>query len=163
MNKEKKYALISSIFFLLAVLSDLIVRFTNSYGLRWTIPSSLSSITLILLWIFQVGLAIVVFIRHKKLVMAVAGINTILFVFNFFYSYNWGWVFAIIAYIAFIAVVFLALKENNIVNSIWFIPSITLLISFILVLVFRYLVSMGIFSLEGVSPAGFSTGDCTPE
>ena len=95
--------------------------------------------------------------------MAVAGINTILFVFNFFYSYNWGWVFAIIAYIAFIAVVFLALKENNIVNSIWFIPSITLLISFILVLVFRYLVSMGIFSPFALFFAGLWLKENLPD
>lgn len=87
------------------------------------------------LGIALIGMAITLFLKNEKIVIAAAGLS-VFFDFNYLAScgfrvhfYGFDVIFNCIAHVSLIFLLLLTLKKNNIVKKIWFIAGVSLLLS----------------------------------
>ena len=120
----KKYALISAICYAVYAIYNIID------GIIYVSNYEYATITAfdILFWIGMLGMAIALFVKNQKIVIAAAGVNTLLgayYIVTYFSLWN---LCDFLAYASVVVFVILTLKGNDVVKKIWFVPAAVLLL-----------------------------------
>lgn len=82
----------------------------------------------ILFWIRMLGMAVALFVKNQKIVIAAAGVNALLgayYTVTYFSLWN---LCDFLAYASVVVFVILTLKGNDVVKKIWFVPAAVLLL-----------------------------------
>lgn len=122
-ENEKKYALIAAICYAAIAIYSIIYRITDVNK-----KPEYASITVvdILNRVIFIGFAVVLFIKNKKALLAVAGAYTVLniyFLIQYFSLFN---SFYCLAYAALIIIIILALNSNISATKLWFVAAVLL-------------------------------------
>ena len=120
----KKYALIAAICYAVYAIYNIINR------IIYVSNSEYATITVfnILFWIGMLGMAVALFVKNQKIVIAAAGVNALLgayYIVTYFSLWN---LCDFLAYASVVAFVVLTLKGNDVVKKIWFVPAAVLLL-----------------------------------
>ena len=120
----KKYALIAAICYAVYAIYNIINR------IIYVSNSEYATITVfnILFWIGMLGMAVALFVKNQKIVIAAAGVNALLgayYIVTYFSLWN---LCDFLAYASVVVFVVLTLKGNDVVKKIWFIPAAVLLL-----------------------------------
>lgn len=120
----KKYALISAICYAVYAIYNIIdvIIYVSNY--------EYATITVfkILFWIGMLGMAVALFVKNQKIVIAAAGVNALLgayYIVTYFSLWN---LCDFLAYASVVVFVILTLKGNDVVKKIWFVPAAVLLL-----------------------------------
>lgn len=129
MNHDKngeweKYALIAAICYAVYAIYNIID------GIIYVSNYEYATITVfnILFWIGMLGMAVALFVKNQKIVIAAAGVNTLLgayYIVTYFSLWN---LCDFLAYASVVVFVILTLKGNDVVKKIWFVPAAVLLL-----------------------------------
>lgn len=120
----KKYALIAAICYAVYAIYNIIniiIYVSNSEYATITVFN-------ILFWIGMLGMAVALFVKNQKIVIAAAGVNALLgayYIVTYFSLWN---LCDFLAYTSVVVFVVLTLKGNDVVKKIWFIPAAVLLL-----------------------------------
>ena len=120
----KKYALIAAICYAVYAIYNIINR------IIYVSNSEYATITVfnILFWIGMLGMAVALFVKNQKIVIAAAGVNALLgayYIVTYFSLWN---LCDFLAYTSVVVFVVLTLKGHDVVKKIWFIPAAVLLL-----------------------------------
>lgn len=120
----KKYALIAAICYAVYAIYSII------NGIIYVSNSEYATITVfnILFWIGMLGMAVALFVKNQKIVIAAAGVNALLgayYIVTYFSLWN---LCDFLAYASVVVFVILTLKGNDVVKKIWFVPAAVLLL-----------------------------------
>lgn len=120
----KKYALIAAICYAVYAIYNII------NGIIYVSNSEYATITVfdILFWIGMLGMAVALFVKNQKIVIAAAGVNALLgayYIVAYFSLWN---LCDFLAYASVVVFVILTLKGNDVVKKIWFVPAAVLLL-----------------------------------
>ena len=120
----KKYALIAAICYAVYAIYNIINR------IIYVSNSEYATITVfnILFWIGMLGMAVALFVKNQKIVIAAAGVNALLgayYIVTYFSLWN---LCDFLAYASVVVFVVLTLKGNDVVKKIWFVPAAVLLL-----------------------------------
>lgn len=120
----KKYALIAAICYAVYAIYNIID------GIIYVSNYEYATITVfnILFWIGMLGMAVALFVKNQKIVIAAAGVNTLLgayYIVTYFSLWN---LCDFLAYAYVVVFVILTLKGNDVVKKIWFVPAAVLLL-----------------------------------
>ncbi len=120
----KKYALIAAICYAVYAIYNIID------GIIYVSNYEYATITVfnILFWIGMLGMAVALFVKNQKIVIAAAGVNTLLgayYIVTYFSLWN---LCDFLAYASVVVFVILTLKGNDVVKKIWFVPAAVLLL-----------------------------------
>ena len=120
----KKYALIAAICYAVYAIYNII------NGIIYVSNSEYATITVfnILFWIGMLGMAVALFVKNQKIVIAAAGVNALLgayYIVTYFSLWN---LCDFLAYASVVVFVVLTLKGNDVVKKIWFVPAAVLLL-----------------------------------
>ena len=120
----KKYALIAAICYAVYAIYNIINR------IIYVSNSEYATITVfnILFWIGMLGMAVALFVKNQKIVIAAAGVNALLgayYIVTYFSLWN---LCDFLAYTSVVVFVVLTLKGNDVVKKIWFVPAAVLLL-----------------------------------
>lgn len=120
----KKYALIAAICYAVYAIYNIINR------IIYVSNSEYATITVfnILFWIGMLGMAVALFVKNQKIVIAAAGVNALLrayYIVTYFSLWN---LCDFLAYASVVVFVILTLKGNDVVKKIWFVPAAVLLL-----------------------------------
>lgn len=120
----KKYALIAAICYAVYAIYSIINR------IIYVSNSEYATITVfnILFWIGMLGMAVALFVKNQKIVIAAAGVNALLgayYIVTYFSLWN---LCDFLAYASVVVFVILTLKGNDVVKKIWFVPAAVLLL-----------------------------------
>lgn len=120
----KKYALIAAICYAVYAIYNIINR------IIYVSNSEYATITVfnILFWIGMLGMAVALFMKNQKIVIAAAGVNALLgayYIVSYFSLWN---LCDFLAYASVVVFVALTLKGNDVVKKIWFVPAAVLLL-----------------------------------
>lgn len=120
----KKYALIAAICYAVYAIYNIID------GIIYVSNYEYATITVfnILFWIGMLGMAVALFVKNQKIVIAAAGVNTMLgayYIVTYFSLWN---LCDFLAYASVVVFVILTLKGNDVVKKIWFVPAAVLLL-----------------------------------
>lgn len=120
----KKYALIAAICYAVYAIYNIINR------IIYVSNSKYATITVfnILFWIGMLGMAVALFVKNQKIVIAAAGVNALLgayYIVTYFSLWN---LCDFLAYASVVVFVILTLKGNDVVKKIWFVPAAVLLL-----------------------------------
>ena len=142
----KKYALIAAICYAVYAIYNIID------GIIYVSNYEYATITVfnILFWIGMLGMAVALFVKNQKIVIAAAGVNTLLgayYIVTYFSLWNLcdflGNLCDFLAYASVVVFVILTLKGNDVVKKIWFVPAAVLLLGCVIGWInggyFRYL------------------------
>ena len=120
----KKYALIAAICYAVYAIYNIIdvIIYVSNY--------EYATITVfkILFWIRMLGMAVALFVKNQKIVIAAAGVNALLgayYTVTYFSLWN---LCDFLAYASVVVFVILTLKGNDVVKKIWFVPAAVLLL-----------------------------------
>ena len=120
----KKYALIAAICYAVSAIYNIIniiIYVSNSEYATITVFN-------ILFWIGMLGMAVALFVKNQKIVIAAAGVNALLgayYIVTYFSLWN---LCDFLAYASVVVFVVLTLKGNDVVKKIWFVPAAVLLL-----------------------------------
>lgn len=120
----KKYALIAAICYAVYAIYNIIniiIYVSNSEYATITVFN-------ILFWLGMLGMAVALFVKNQKIVIAAAGVNALLgayYIVTYFSLWN---LCDFLAYTSVVVFVVLTLKGNDVVKKIWFIPAAVLLL-----------------------------------
>ena len=120
----KKYALIAAICYAVYAIYNIIniiIYVSNSEYATITVFN-------ILFWIGMLGMAVALFVKNQKIVIAAAGVNALLgayYIVTYFSLWN---LCDFLAYASVVVFVILTLKGNDVVKKIWFVPAAVLLL-----------------------------------
>lgn len=97
-------------------------------GIIFVSNSEYATITVfnILFWIGMLGMAVALFVKNQKIVIAAAGVNALLgayYIVTYFSLWN---LCDFLAYASVVVFVILTLKGNDVVKKIWFVPAAVL-------------------------------------
>lgn len=120
----KKYALIAAICYAVYAIYNIID------GIIYVSNYEYATITVfnILFWIGMLGMAVALFVKNQKTVIAAAGVNALLgayYIVTYFSLWN---LCDFLAYASVVVFVILTLKGNDVVKKIWFVPAAVLLL-----------------------------------
>ena len=120
----KKYALIAAICYAVYAIYNIID------GIIYVSNYEYATITVfnILFWIGMLGMAVALFVKNQKIVIAAAGVNALLgayYIVAYFSLWN---LCDFLAYASVVVFVILTLKGNDVVKKIWFVPAAVLLL-----------------------------------
>lgn len=120
----KKYALIAAICYAVYAIYNIID------GIIYVSNYEYATITVfnILFWIGMLGMAVALFVKNQKIVIAAAGVNALLgayYIVTYFSLWN---LCDFLAYASVVVFVILTLKGNDVVKKIWFVPAAVLLL-----------------------------------
>ena len=121
----KKYALVAAICYAAIAIYSIINPIISAHNYPGYV--SITAVN-ILTWVILIGFAVVLFMKNKKALLAVAGVNTVLnmyFLIQYFSLFN---LFDFIAYAALIIIIILALKSNISATKIWFSAAVLLFV-----------------------------------
>ena len=120
----KKYALIAATCYAVYAIYNIIdvIIYVSNY--------EYATITVfkILFWIGMLGMAVALFVKNQKIVIAAAGVNALLgayYIVTYFSLWN---LCDFLAYASVVVFVILTLKGNDVVKKIWFVPAAVLLL-----------------------------------
>ena len=120
----KKYALIAATCYAVYAIYNIIdvIIYVSNY--------EYATITVfkILFWIGMLGMAVALFVKNQKIVIAAAGVNALLgayYIVTYFSLWN---LCDFLAYASVVVFVILTLKGNDVVKKIWFVPVAVLLL-----------------------------------
>ena len=124
----KKYALIAAICYAVCAIYDII------NGIIYVSNSEYATITVfsILFWIIMFGMAVALFVKNRKIIIAAAGGNALLrayYTVTYFSLWN---LCDFLAYASVVVFVVLTLKGNDVVKKIWFVPAAVFLLGCII-------------------------------
>lgn len=120
----KKYALIAAICYAVYAIYDIInvIIFVSNF------EHATITVFNILFWIGMLGMAVALFVKNQKIVIAAAGVNALLgayYIVTYFSLWN---LCDFLAYASVVVFVILTLKGNDVVKKIWFVPAAVLLL-----------------------------------
>lgn len=121
----KKYALIAAICYAAIAIYSIINRIT--YVNKNPEYASITVVN-ILTWVIFIGFAVVLFMKNKKALLAVAGANTVLDIYFLIRNFSLFNLFDFLAYAALIIIIILALKSNISATKIWFLAAVLLFV-----------------------------------
>lgn len=121
----KKYALIAAICYAAIAIYSIINRIT--YVNKNPEYASITVVN-ILTWVIFIGFAVVLFIKNKKALLAVAGANTVLNIYFLIQNFSLFNLFDFLAYAALIIIIILALKSNISATKLWFVAAVLLFV-----------------------------------
>ena len=124
LESGKKYALIAAICYAVYAIYNIID------GIIYVSNYEYATITVfnILFWIGMLGMAVALFVKNQKIVIAAAGVNALLgayYIVTYFSLWN---LCDFLAYASVVVFVILTLKGNDVVKKIWFVPAAVLLL-----------------------------------
>ena len=120
----KKYALIAAICYAVYAIYNII------NGIIYVSNSEYATITVfdILFWIGMLGMAVALFVKNQKIVIAAAGVNALLGAYYIVAYFSLWHLCVFLAYASVVVFVILTLKGNDVVKKIWFVPAAVLLL-----------------------------------
>lgn len=120
----KKYALISAICYAVYAIYNIID------GIIYVSNYEYATITAfdILFWIGMLGMAIALFVKNQKIVIAAAGVNALLGAYYIATHFRLWNLCDFLAYASVVVFVILTLKGNDVVKKIWFVLAAVLLL-----------------------------------
>lgn len=120
----KKYALISTICYAVYAIYNIID------GIIYVSNYEYATITVfdILFWIGMLGMAVALFVKNQKIVIAAAGVNALLGAYYIVTHFRLWNLCDFLAYASVVVFVILTLKGNDVVKKIWFVPAAVLLL-----------------------------------
>lgn len=120
----KKYALISAICYAVYAIYNIID------GIIYVSNYEYATITVfdILFWIGMLGMAVALFVKNQKIVIAAAGVNALLGAYYIVTHFRLWNLCDFLAYASVVVFVILTLKGNDVVKKIWFVPAAVLLL-----------------------------------
>lgn len=120
----KKYALIAAICYAVYAIYNIIdvIIYVSNY--------EYATITVfkILFWIRMLGMAVALFVKNQKIVIAAAGVNALLGAYYIVTNFSLWNLCDFLAYASVVVFVILTLKGNDVVKKIWFVPAAVLLL-----------------------------------
>ena len=135
----KKFSLIAAICYTIYALYNIINRIIYVSNSDYATITSLN----IIFWIAALGMAVTLFMKNKKAVVAAAGVNALLsayYLISYFSLFN---LCDFVAYAGAVVLMALSIKGNSAVKKIWFVPALVLLVGCVIGWInggyFRYL------------------------
>lgn len=122
----KKYALVAAICYAAIAIYSIINRIIYAHN-YYPGYASITAVN-ILTWVILIGFAVVLFMKNKKALLAVAGANTVLNMYFLIQNFSLFNLFDFIAYAALIIIIILALKSNISATKIWFSAAVLLFV-----------------------------------
>ena len=135
----KKFSLIAAICYTIYALYNIINRIIYVSNSDYDTITALN----IIFWIVALGMAVTLFMKNKKAVVAAAGGNALLgayYIISYFSLWN---LCDFVAYAGAVVLIALSIKGNSAVKKIWFVPALVLLVGCVIGWInggyFRYL------------------------
>lgn len=127
-SEKKPYALMAGVCYGIYGLYQII--FYISLCVRNIFPWP--SVPNIILWIATIGMVVALFLKNEKAVIATAGINALLELYDLIDYFTLSQFLVFIAYALVVVLLVLTLKNIAIVQKIWFISGAALLLGYML-------------------------------
>lgn len=124
----KKYALIAAICYAVYAIYNIINRIIYVSNFEYDTITVFN----ILFWIGMLGMAVSLFVKNQRIVIAAAGVNALLGAYNFVTYFSLWYLCDFLAYASVVVFVILTLKGNDVVKKIWFVPAAVLLLGYVI-------------------------------
>lgn len=138
-ENAKKLSLIAAICYTIYALYNIINRIIYVSNSDYATITALN----IIFWIAALGMAVTLFMKNKKAVVAAVGVNALLgayYIISYFSLWN---LCDFVAYAGAVVLIALSIKGNSAVKKIWFVPALVLLVGCVIGWInggyFRYL------------------------
>ena len=138
-DNAKKFSLIAAICYTIYALYNIINRIIYVSNSDYATITALN----IIFWIAALGMAVTLFMKNKKAVVAAAGVNALLgayYIISYFSLWN---LCDFVAYAGAVVLIALSIKGNSAAKKIWFVPALALLVGCVIGWInggyFRYL------------------------
>ena len=138
----KKYALIAAICYAVYAIYNIINRIIYVSNSEYATITGFN----ILLWIGMLGMAVALFMKNHKIVIAAAGVNALLGAYHIVSYFSLWNLCDFLAYASVVVFVVLTLKGNDVVKKIWFVPAAVLLLGYVI-----YWITDGYFEFLSVA------------
>ncbi len=123
-SDNKPYALLAGACYAIYGLYNMINRITYVQNSEYASITALN----IIFWVAMLGMAVALFLKNEKVVVAAAGVNALLDLYDLTSYFSLWNLFAFIAYALVVALILLTLKKNAIAQKIWFASGAALLL-----------------------------------
>lgn len=123
-SDNKPYALLAGVCYAIYGLYNMINRITYVQNSEYASITALN----IIFWIAMIGMAVALFLKNEKVVVAAAGVNALLDLYYLTSYFSFWNLFDFIAYALVVALILLTLKKNAIAQKIWFASGAALLL-----------------------------------
>ena len=138
-ENAKKFSLIAAICYTIYALYNIINRIIYVSNSDYAAITALN----VIFWIAALGMAVTLFMKNKKAVVAAAGVNALLgayYIISYFSLWN---LCDFVAYAGAVVLIAFSIKGNSAVKKIWFVPALVLLVGCVIGWInggyFRYL------------------------
>lgn len=126
-ENAKKFSLIAAICYTIYALYNIVNQIIYVSNSDYATITALNVI-FVIFWVAALGMAVTLFMKNKKAVVAAAGVNALLgayCIISYFSLWNFCY---FLAYASVVVFVILTLKGNDVVKKIWFVPAAVLLL-----------------------------------
>lgn len=135
-ENAKKFSLIAAICYTIYAIYKVIISVSNSDYATITALGVIFPIA-------ALGMAVTLFMKNKKAVVAAAGVNALLGTYSIINYLSLGNLCDFVAYAGAVVLIALSIKGNSAVKKIWFVPALVLLVGCVIGWIkygsFRYL------------------------
>lgn len=114
--EKKPYAFMAGVCYAIYGLYKIIERITFVQNSKYASITALN----VIFWIAMIGIAVALFLKNEKAVIAAAGVNALIELYELIAYFNFLNLFCFIAYALVITLILLTLKKNIVVQKIWF-------------------------------------------
>lgn len=123
-SEKKPYALMAGVCYGINGLYTIITRITYALESDYAPITALN----IIFWIAMLGMAVTLFLKNEKAIIAAAGVNALLDLYYFVHYFSLSDLLNFVAYASVVALLVFALKKNDVVQKVWFIAGAAMLL-----------------------------------
>lgn len=127
-SEKKPYALMAGVCYGINGLYNIITRITYALELDYAPITALN----IIFWIAMLGMAVTLFLKNEKAIIAAAGVNALLDLYYFVHYFSLSDLLDFVAYASVVALLVFALKKNDVVQKVWFIAGAAMLLGLLI-------------------------------
>lgn len=133
-SEKKPYALMAGVCYGIKGLYNIITRITYALESDYAPITALN----IIFWIAMLGMAVTLFLKNEKAIIAAAGVNALLDLYCFVHYFSLSDLLDFVAYASVVALLVFALKKNDVVQKVWFIAGAAMLLECLIVWIDDY-------------------------
>lgn len=128
-SEKKPYALMAGVCYGIKGLYNIITHITYALESDYAPITALN----IIFWIAMLGMAVTLFLKNEKAIIAAAGVNALLDLYYFVHYFSLSGLLDFVAYASVVALLVFALKKNDVVQKVWFIAGAAMLLGRLIV------------------------------
>ena len=128
-SEKKPYALMAGVCYGIKGLCNIITHITYALESDYAPITALN----IIFWIAMLGMAVTLFLKNEKAIIAAAGVNALLDLYCFVHYFSLSDLLDFVAYASVVALLVFALKKNDVVQKVWFIAGAAMLLGRLIV------------------------------